>query len=366
MQSARDLGAPGFDSTSGAGSLDVAAAARLLSPTLDFSAPVLSGAMSAGAQFEVHAVDAGSAIAAGEVWADVDPGVGAGQPMAAVDGSFDSASEDLVAVVPGLAPGDHTIGFRARDAAGNWSSAALLVINVPSPPAPPAPLSSNLPDVAFSPVSTPLAATPLPATPALAPATLGRDASDGFEGGLRSWPWRVGPVGALRGAAITGRRGLRVRAVAAARAFVQRPLLRPADHVELGLDLRARTLSTAGAWIELAAIGGAGGIRPASLELRTTGDGSVQLRLSSAGAGGGNRHSRPQRILRGRIALVLRLDAARTVMLVDGRERGMLARDPGRETGTTLVLGAWRPVPSGSTGYLDIDNVTVRTAPDAT
>ena len=93
------------------------------------------GSPSSGAQFTVHAVDAGSTIAAGEVWADVDPGVGAGQPMAAADGSFDAASEDLVATVPGLAPGDHTMGFRARDAAGNWSSASLLVVSVPSPPA---------------------------------------------------------------------------------------------------------------------------------------------------------------------------------------------------------------------------------------
>jgi subtilisin family serine protease len=38
-QSARDLGATGPDTTFGAGSLDVAAAARLLSPTLDFSPP---------------------------------------------------------------------------------------------------------------------------------------------------------------------------------------------------------------------------------------------------------------------------------------------------------------------------------------
>ena len=155
-------------------------------------------------------------------------------------------------------------------------------------------------------------------------------------------------------------------AVAGARAFVQRPLPQPADHVQLGFDLRPRVLATAGAWIELAAIGGAGGIAPASLELRTAGQGSVQLRLSSAGAGGSNRHSRPLRISRGRSALVLRLDAGRAAMLVDGRERGALARGTGRESGTTLALGIWRPAPAGSTGHLDIDNVTVRTAPDAT
>ena len=63
---------------------------------------------------------------------------------------------------------------------------------------------------------------------------------------------------------------------------------------------------------------------------------------------------------------MLRLDAGRAAMLVDGRERGALARGTGRESATTLALGVWRPAPSGSTGYLDIDNVTVRTAPDAT
>ena len=91
-------------------------------------------------------------------------GVGAGQPMAAADGSFDAASEDLVATVPGLVPGDHTMGFRARDAAGNWSSASLLVISVPSPSAPPAPLSSNTPAGASAAVATPSVATPAAAT----------------------------------------------------------------------------------------------------------------------------------------------------------------------------------------------------------
>ncbi|MDX6540887.1 MAG: hypothetical protein QOI71_2497, partial [Gaiellales bacterium] len=310
-QSARDLGAPGPDSTFGAGSLDVAAAARLLSPTLDFSAPVLSGAVSAGGQFEVHAVDASSTIDAGEVWADVDPGVGAGQPMAAVDGSFDSAVEDLVAVIPGLAPGDHAIGFRARDAAGNWSAASLLAITVPSPPASPPAASSNA--VAGPPLSvaTLSVATPSVATLPLATATLGGAASDGFEDGLHWWPRRVGFVTALRGAAISGRRGLRVRAVAGARAFVQRPVPRPGYQVELRFDLRPRALTTGGAWTEIAAIGGAGGIRLASLELRAAGQGSLQLRLTSPGASGSNGHSRPERISRGRNAIVLRLDAAR-------------------------------------------------------
>ena len=134
-QSAHDLGTPGPDATFGAGSLDVAAAARLLSPTLDFSPPRLSGAAFADSRLRMHAVDDSSAIAAGELWADADPGVGAGQPMVAADGSLDSPGEDLVAAVAGLAPGDHTIGFRARDAAGNWSSASLLAVSVPAPPA---------------------------------------------------------------------------------------------------------------------------------------------------------------------------------------------------------------------------------------
>ena len=123
-QSADDLGAPGADSIFGAGSLDLVAAARSLhSPALDFDPPVLSGAASTDTTAQVRADDVLSAIARGEWWADGDPGIGAGEPLSAADGAFDSHSEMLVASTTGLTPGPHLLGMRGRDAAGNWSAA---------------------------------------------------------------------------------------------------------------------------------------------------------------------------------------------------------------------------------------------------
>ena len=68
---------------------------------------------------------------AAEWWADADPGVGAG---AAADGRRRQRStrrrgsrRERRRRSP---PGDHVIGLRARDAAGNWSPALLLPVNV--------------------------------------------------------------------------------------------------------------------------------------------------------------------------------------------------------------------------------------------
>src|SRR4029077_8122060 len=96
-QNAVDLGTPGADSTFGAGFLDLVAAARSLqTPALDFDPPVLSGAVSSDTTAQVRADDVLSAIAGGEWWADADPGIGAGEPLGAADGTFDSHSEILV------------------------------------------------------------------------------------------------------------------------------------------------------------------------------------------------------------------------------------------------------------------------------
>ena len=58
-QNAVDLGAPGADSTYGAGPLDVVAAARALhSPALDLDPPVLSGAVDTDTTLQVRADDA--------------------------------------------------------------------------------------------------------------------------------------------------------------------------------------------------------------------------------------------------------------------------------------------------------------------
>lgn len=78
-----------------------------------------------------------SAIARGEWFEGVDPGVGLGVPMAAADGAFDSPTEQVAAsidfVALGWAVGNHAITVRARDAAGNWSAPLTGLINVVLP-----------------------------------------------------------------------------------------------------------------------------------------------------------------------------------------------------------------------------------------
>jgi hypothetical protein len=275
--------------------------------------------------------------------------------MAAADGGFDSPGEDLVAALAGLEPGAHTIGLRARDAAGNWSAASLLAISVPAPPVSPPAVPSDVPAGPAPPV----------ATPPLARARVETTVSEGFEHGLGAWARRVGPVKAVRDAAISGRRGLRVLS-AAAGAFVRRPLLEASADVELAFELRPRTLSSARAWSEIAAIDGADGTPLATAELQAPGRGPLRLRLSTIAAGGMIRRSKPYAISRGRSAVALRLDSEHAAILIDGRERAALTRGANGALGTTVALGAWRSLPSRSTGYLDIDNVSVRIAPEAT
>jgi subtilisin family serine protease len=355
-RSAHDLGTPGSDASFGAGSLNVAAAARLLSPTLDFSSPSLSGAAFADSLLRVHAVDDSSAIAAGELWVDADPGIGAGQAMVAADGSFDSQAEDLVAVVAGLGPGDHTIGFRARDAAGNWSSASLLAVSI-------AATAASAPPLSAAPAAAPAAvvAPPLASTTALASV-----ASDGFEHGLAAWPVRAGTVAAIRGARISGRLGLRVGSTAGARAFVERRLPQPAARVELAFAARASSVWSAGAWTEIAAIDAADGSRLVSVELRASGSGPVRLRLTASRGPGAPVHSRWQPISRRRATIALALDPTYAALSIDGRQRASLRRGFDTAKAAAVALGARRPAPPRATGYLDIDNVTVRSAPDAT
>ena len=354
MQSAHDLGAPGPDATFGAGSLDVAAAARLLSPALDFSPPTLSAGAFADSQLRVHAADSSSLIAGGEVWSGADPGIGAGQPMAAADGSFDSTAEDLVAAIADLGPGEHAIGFRARDAAGNWSAAAQLVVSVPLPPRP----------LAAAPAAVTGAAPAVVAAPRTA-GSRARVIKDGFEHGLAAWPWRVGAVTAAEGAAISGRRGLRVHSSAGARAFVQRRLTPLGDRLELAFALRASSASSARAWTGIATIDGADGTPMASVELRAGRHGPVELRLTTSSGAGRVVHSPGKLISRRPTAIVLALDPAHAAISIDGREQASLTRGAAGPA-AAIVLGASHAAPSHSTGYLDIDNVTVRTAPDAT
>jgi subtilisin family serine protease len=350
--SAIDLGAPGADSTFGAGLLDLIGAARQLHSTaLDFDPPVLSAAVHTDTTLQLHADDTLTAIAGAEWWADADPGIGAGQPLTAADGILDSRSEDLLASTPAFAPGPHLIGIRARDAAGNWSAATLLSISVPglatAPAAPP-----EVPAVVAAPA-------PLAAAPALELV-----ASDGFEHGLGAWTRPIGAVIATRRAAMSGRRGLRARLVAGAPSFVQRRLPHEGSRAELAFDLNPRSLSSAGAWIEIAVITSASGQPLASVDLRSLG-GAVQLRLS-ASTGPGARamaHSQRRRVRRRPTVVVLSLDSTQAGLAVDGAELGRLQLAPNSPQPAGIVLGPWRGGPSASTGHLDIDRVTVRETP---
>jgi subtilisin family serine protease len=353
-QSAIDLGAPGADSTFGAGLLDVVAAARQLhTPALDFDPPVLSAVAHADVTLQLHADDAVSAIAGGEWWADTDPGIGAGQPFTAADGTFDSPSEGLIASTAALAPGPHLLGMRARDAFGNWSAATLLSITVPGLLTPPA----AVPDV-------PAPDVPAPAVAAPSVPVLELVASDGFEHGLGAWTRRIGAVVATRGAAMSGRHGLRAKLVAGAPSFVQRRLPHEASRAELAFDLNPRSFSSAGAWIEIAVITSARGQPLASVDLRSRG-GGVPLRLSaSTGPGARAMLHSPRRLVRRRPTdVVLSLDSTQAGLAVDGAELGRLPLAPDSPQPAGIVLGPWRGGTSASTGHLDIDRVTVRETP---
>jgi subtilisin family serine protease len=362
-QNAVDLGAPGADSTYGAGLLDIVAAARALhSPALDLDPPVLSGAVDTDTALQVRADDAVSVIGGGEWWSDVDPGVGAGHLLTAADGALDSRGESLVATTAALLPGAHVLGIRARDVFGNWSPATKIPITVPDPAAPPAaaPDAPLVPDVPVVPVLT---ATPLPTAPELLLSSgLQRVAIDGFEEGLGAWSRRVGLVAATPAAAMSGRRGLRAKLVARAPSFVQRHLPYAGNQVELAFDLNPRTFSSTGAWVEVAAITSASGQRLASVDLRSL-RGRHEIRLSSSTGMGAVLHSQRHRMGRRRAVLVLSLDAAEAGLVIDGARVGRLARGAGATAPAAIVLGPWRGGPPGSSGSIDIDRVIVREAP---
>jgi hypothetical protein len=65
-----------------------------------------------------------SNIHAAEFFMDIDPGIGAGTPMAAADGSLDSTEEEVEHSidVSGLADGTYDLYVRGMDSAGNWGS----------------------------------------------------------------------------------------------------------------------------------------------------------------------------------------------------------------------------------------------------
>jgi hypothetical protein len=83
------------------------------------------------------ASDADSIIAVAEWYEGGDPGAGNGMAIQAADGDFDSSAESLTAAidVSGFTAGAHTLYVRARDAAGNWSTADSVVLTVKPPDA---------------------------------------------------------------------------------------------------------------------------------------------------------------------------------------------------------------------------------------
>ena len=137
-----------------------------------------------------------------------------------------------------------------------------------------------------------------------------------------------------------------------------------AREAELAFALNPRTFSSAGAWVEVAAITNAGGQRLASVELRSL-SGRHEIRLSSITGAGAILHSQRYRVGRRPALLALSLDAAEAGLVADGARVGRLARGAGAAAPAAIVLGPWRGGPSGSTGYLDFDRVTVREAPAA-
>ena len=70
------------------------------------------------------------AVTAAEYFWGTDPGEGAGLPMLAFDGDFDSALEQADIASNGATLGDNVLGVRVRGADGNWSAAFRSVVHV--------------------------------------------------------------------------------------------------------------------------------------------------------------------------------------------------------------------------------------------
>ena len=124
-----DLGTTGVDNTYGAGRIDIAAA--LGSFGSDSAGPAVSGLSvpAGGSPVTGTATDALSNVVSAEWFEGADPGVGLGSAMSAVDGVFDSPSEQVSASLS-LASGQHTLWVRARDAVGNWGAAVSVTFTV--------------------------------------------------------------------------------------------------------------------------------------------------------------------------------------------------------------------------------------------
>lgn len=77
--------------------------------------------------------DAGTPVAAAEGFIDTLGATGAGFPLQPVDGQFGGTSEAMYADIPLgtvslLAPGNHTLYVRGKDAAGNWGATSSITL----------------------------------------------------------------------------------------------------------------------------------------------------------------------------------------------------------------------------------------------
>ena len=131
-QSAPDVDIDGDSrSAASAGRIDIGAdeidgagpAVSGLAVTPDPTAGAASGTISGNAS---DAPTGNANVVAAEWFEGADPGAGAGHPMAATDGTFDSSSEAISTTLTfsGLALGSHTLHVRALDAVGNWGPTA--------------------------------------------------------------------------------------------------------------------------------------------------------------------------------------------------------------------------------------------------
>ncbi len=74
-----------------------------------------------------------SNIESAEYFVDADPGLGSGLPMNALDGAFNSASENVTASVNVSSWGagsTHVVYVRGRDAAGNWGTTHRVTVSM--------------------------------------------------------------------------------------------------------------------------------------------------------------------------------------------------------------------------------------------
>jgi hypothetical protein len=108
------------------------AASNTISVVVDKTAPTVSSVVlnptriktSGTMTITANASDALSGVAGGEFYIDTDPGVGHGTPMTYASGHISAQT-----TISGLTRGTHYVYVRAKDNAGNWSSATYATFS---------------------------------------------------------------------------------------------------------------------------------------------------------------------------------------------------------------------------------------------